>query len=125
VKGTPNRQTKTLLERAEAIGVDPFEILLLFAKADWKALGYDSKSTTKWTSSGIEYEEDVITPELRVTAAKEACQYMHPKRKATELTLVDESKLNAIAEVEKLPTEELVKDAKRFVEEFEKKAGKA
>lgn len=84
--GTPNKPNATINERARAIGVDPFEVLLKFAKGDWEGLGYEAKSTTKWTSSGIEYEEDVITPQMRLFAAKECVQYLEPKKKAIEVS---------------------------------------
>ncbi len=83
-KGTPNQDARTLQEKARALKVDPFEILLLFAKGDWKRLGYDSKSTTKFTAAGIEFEEDVIQPAMRMKAASDACQYLYSKRKPIE-----------------------------------------
>lgn len=88
-KGTPNKKVQPLLDRAEALGVDPFEILLHFAKGDWAALGYAAASTVSYTSAGIEFDEPVIKPELRMHAAKEACQYLYPKRKSIEMTAVD------------------------------------
>jgi hypothetical protein len=84
-KGSANQDTQAIEERAQELGVSPFEVLLLFAKGDWQNLGYAAKCTTKWTGSGIEYEEDVITPQMRLLAAKEACQYLYPKRKAIEI----------------------------------------
>jgi len=83
-KGTPNKRTQTLIERAEALGVDPFEVLLYVAKGDWKALGY-KKGTVKAGQFGS-YEVDLITLKDRMFAASDACQYIHPKRKAVELT---------------------------------------
>lgn len=84
-KGTPNVRSLELAERAKKMGVDPFTVLLSFVKADWAGLGYKSETTTSFTPQGIEIEEYVITPELRVLAAKEACQYLYPKRKALEI----------------------------------------
>lgn len=87
VKGVPNKKTTTLIQKCEELKVDPFEILLLFAKGDWKALGYPmSKQVKSYTQSGEAIEEDVISPELRGQCAKEACQYLYPKRKAVELS---------------------------------------
>jgi hypothetical protein len=65
------------------LGVDPFEILLLFAKGDWKGLGYKSETVVKY-SHGNPYKTDVITADHRLKAASEASQYLHPKRKAIE-----------------------------------------
>jgi len=92
-KGSPNKNTRTLLERAESLKVDPFEILLRFAKGDWKGLGYKSATTVKITKAGDVVEIDVIEPDLRVTAAKAACEYLHPKRKAIELSSNEDSPL--------------------------------
>lgn len=88
-KGTPNKNTQELIELADKLSVNPFEILLMIADGDWKGLGYPTKSRTQWTPSGIEYEEDTITVEMRLSAAKEACQYLYPKRKAVELSAGD------------------------------------
>lgn len=68
-KGCPNKKTQELRECAERLGVNPFEVLLLFAEGNWKALGYN---------------RSVIAPPVRARAAAEACQYLHPKRKAIE-----------------------------------------
>lgn len=91
VKGTPNSKTRHLLEKAEKLGVDPFEILLLYSKRDWQGLGYDRQTETKVLKDGGTIEVDIITPELQLNAAKEACQYLHAKRKAIELSGDDEN----------------------------------
>lgn len=85
-KGTPNKRTLELAERAKRLDVDPFEILLLFAKGAWKKLGYKTETRTCFTQAGIEFEEDIIKPEHRIKAAAEAAQYLFPKRKAVEIT---------------------------------------
>jgi len=85
-KGTPNRDTQTLAEKAKEIGADPFETLILFAKGDWSALGYDSEYQIKVTKGGETVNEFTISPELRKSAASDACQYLYPKRKALEVT---------------------------------------
>lgn len=85
-KGIPNRKTQALQERADALRVDPFTILLLFAAGDWRGLGY--KKATYWKAVGQYggYNEDRIPAELRAKCAADACQYLHPKRKAIEVT---------------------------------------
>jgi hypothetical protein len=85
-KGTLNKKTLALAEKAEQLGVDPFTILLLVANMDWKALGYDSATRTKYVASGDSYEEDIIQMSDRVNAAKEASKYLYPQRKAIEHT---------------------------------------
>lgn len=68
-KGTPNKKTVALQEIAARLDVDPFEIVLLFAKGDFITLGIGE-----------------VTPEQRLKAAIEASSYLHPKRKAIEHT---------------------------------------
>ena len=84
-KGTANKSSLPLLEKANALGIDPFEILLYFAKGDWKKLGY-SKGKRKVSAGMTTIMVDVIEPELRASAAKSACEYIHPKRKALDIS---------------------------------------
>ncbi len=105
-KGTKNKVNQTLNERAAALGVDPFEILLKFAAEDWKGLGYDDRTTTSYTNAGIEFEEFIIKPELRGHCAKEACKYLHAQRKHVEAT-IDPVLAEQIAKYDAMPTEEL------------------
>lgn len=81
--GTPNKSTVELQERARALGVDPFEILCLFAKGDYEALGYEKERVKAISEFGTVYEL-TISPELRQKSAKDACEYIHSKRKAIE-----------------------------------------
>ncbi len=83
--GTPNKKTADLLERSKKLGIDPFTVLLMFCKRDWKGLGYKSGTILKATKSGECFEVDVITPDNQLTAACAAAQYMYPKRKAIEV----------------------------------------
>ena len=85
-KGTPNKKTMQLLERCEALNVDPFHIQLLFANGDWAALGYKSEFDVKLIGENA-VEERVISPELRQKSAAEVCQYLYAKRKAIEHSL--------------------------------------
>lgn len=83
-KGTPNKDTQTLRERAAALGVDPFEILLHFAAGNWGELGYDSPSREIPTKDGGTVTVDTISPELREKAAKDVSEYLYPKLKSIE-----------------------------------------
>ena len=73
-KGTPNKLTRTVMERVEALGVDPIAILAYFADGDTTKLGYTGKG------------DPPITREMRLKAAIELAQYIAPKRKAIELS---------------------------------------
>lgn len=83
-KGTPNKKTKDLMEKAEQLGVDPFEILLRFAAGDWKGLGYKTKDTLESAGMGRIIKVDRISADLRKSAAAAAMPYLYPKRKAIE-----------------------------------------
>lgn len=85
-KGIPNKSTQDLFEKAFNLGVDPFEVLLNFAKRDWKALGYNSPTVTKYCADGGTIEVDVITPDLQLSAAEKASNYLYAKRKAIDIT---------------------------------------
>lgn len=91
-KGTLNVRTRLAAQAddiAKKLGVDPFEILLKFAAADWKALGYKSETETRYSAEGSGYEVYVIEPQQRIIAAKAACEYLFPKRKSVEVTAAD------------------------------------
>lgn len=80
--GTPNRKTQELHELMDKVGCNPFEILILFAKGDYEALGYP-KYFFKQIGENV-IEELSISPELRQKSAKDACEYLFSKRKAIE-----------------------------------------
>lgn len=85
-KGTPNKSTSHLHELAEELGVNPFEVLLHFAKRDHVALGIP-EYTFKVAGKGQDattIEEPTISPELQQKAAKDACEYLFPKLKSIE-----------------------------------------
>jgi len=82
-KGSKNKVNRPATEKAQELGVDPFEILLHFASGNWKALGYPEK-TRSIVIQGKEVKVDVIDPEMRLNAAKEATHYILPKRKAVD-----------------------------------------
>lgn len=84
-KGTPNKKTFDAQKMAEDLGVDPLEILLHAASNNYQALGYESAITTKLVGENA-ITEDTIPISTRVQAAKEAAQYLYPKRKAIEHT---------------------------------------
>lgn len=86
-KGTPNKATAAAQEVAARLGVDPFEVLLLFAKEDWKALGYEAREKERFNAAGSTTFEFIISPELRQRAAEKACEYLRPKLKAMEVSI--------------------------------------
>lgn len=80
---------------ARELNCDPFEVLIRFTAGDWEGLGYDSPEVTKVLKDGGTIMVERITPEMRLTAAKEAVRYLYPQRKAIEMS-TDEQKGFAI-----------------------------
>lgn len=81
--GTVNKKTADLHEIAERLECNPFEVLILFAKRDWEALKLP-EWTDKMGKDGAFVREATISPELQQKSAKDACEYLYPKRKAVE-----------------------------------------
>lgn len=83
-KGTPNKKSTEAARLAERLGVDHFEVLCLIAKGDWKSLGYERATVTRFGKDGMTLEEDQITIDHRLSAAKEGAKYLYPQLKAVE-----------------------------------------
>ena len=86
-KGTQNKRTKLVEEIAERLKVDPFEIMMLYAKGDWKALGYESEVILVESGEGdgskisMKY---IISPELRSQNAQAAARYLYAHKQAVD-----------------------------------------
>lgn len=98
-KGTQNKKTLALYgsieERSKALGVDPFEIMLLFAKGDWRALDYPSEMReTRAIDGKVVKGTEYITPAMRLDAAKDACKYLYAQKKAVEHSGPDGKSIN-------------------------------
>lgn len=97
VKGSRNRASMHLMQLAHHNKCNPFQILLLFANGDWKSLGYSSP-----VIDNGKYQQDVITAEMRLKAALEACKYLHPQKKSIaieeELTAEEQNFLTMFRE---------------------------
>jgi hypothetical protein len=111
--GSKNKRTLELEALADKHECNPFEVLLLFAKGDWEALGYDSSVIVKEKAdgSGSTFMEYTISPELRAKCAEKACEYLFPKRKSVEH--VQNNMLEGMTPQEKL---EAMKQAVRMLE---------
>lgn len=115
-KGSKNFLNLRVEETVARLKIDPFEILCLFAKGDWKRLGYEKETRTAFTGAGIEFEEPIITPENRLSAAKEAAKYVYSQRRSIEVAPPDhlkdmtpEQKLEALRDAVKLLEEQVKK----------------
>jgi uncharacterized membrane-anchored protein len=89
-KGSVNRKTQELFDTCDRLGIDPFEGLLLFAKGDYEALGYE-KMTMKGTGEYASWEL-TISPELRAKCLEKACEYLYAKKKSVAVEVDDETK---------------------------------
>lgn len=84
-KGTPNKDKADTRAVAEKLGIDPFEVLLLFAKGDYVALGYhEEQRIVGYSKMGDPIYEHTVRPDVRARAAKDACEFMLPKFKTVE-----------------------------------------
>lgn len=80
-KGAKNKRNLLVETIADRFKTHPFEILMHFANGDWQALGYDNECYVMENASGGTKIGYTITPEMRLSATKEACQYLISKRK--------------------------------------------
>lgn len=85
-KGAKNKHTFHAEELAAKLGVNPLEVLLRFAKGDWKGLGYDSSVEVKESATGETFAKYTITPELRAQCAEKACKYLFAAKGAIDVT---------------------------------------
>lgn len=78
-------KTKFISNKILKMGRDPIEILYLIANGLWEELGYESETSTKYTSTGMPFEAHVITMDHRLTAASAAAGYFHPKLQSVRI----------------------------------------
>lgn len=105
-KGTPNKRTQELIEIAGDLDCNPFEILCMIAMNDWEGLGYHDGEVQKESKQGHTFYEERIKLEHRLAAAREAAQYLYPKRKAIEIQ----------GKVEKIERAATVKELREAIE---------
>lgn len=111
-KGVANFKTLQVQELADKLGCNPFEILINFAKGDFKALGYENELYFKETANGEVKAGYVISPEIRAKCALEACKYLYPQRKAIEV----DATITTNNPFAKMTTEEKIEKAKEVQE---------
>lgn len=108
-KGNKNKKTLEFVERAEALGVDPIDVMLLFAKGDWKALGYKAEMYVASEGKDSSSMKFTIDPAIRLKAASEACQYINAKKRHVEVTGKDGAPLETKASLDPETLERLEK----------------
>lgn len=80
-KGAKNKRSILVEHIATKFNMHPFETLMHFANGDWKSLGYDNETYIMENAQGGTKIGYTITPEMRLSATKEACQYLVAKIK--------------------------------------------
>lgn len=85
-KGTPNKRSFEVEEIAAKFEMDPFEVLMMFVCNDWEGLGYEGPTRTIVTAKMMEIEVLNISPDMRLTAAKEASKYLHAQKKSLDFS---------------------------------------
>lgn len=88
-KGAKNLRSFNAEEIANRLDIDPLEVLLLFAKGDWKSLGYHDEKIVTVTKDGAK-EEFTIQPAVRARSAAEACKYFYSQKQAVALSTNEE-----------------------------------
>lgn len=86
VKGTKNKRTWEARELAAKLGFDPLQQLILWAKGDWKKLGYKTATKTILSSDGFRVEVDRIDENLRQKSTRDLVPYLYPQLKSVEIT---------------------------------------
>lgn len=83
-KGRKNERTLLVRDIAARVSIDPLEVLFKLAAGDWKGLGYDNECFFHEKPDGVVKMGYTISIETRLVAAKEASQYLYPKKKEEE-----------------------------------------
>jgi hypothetical protein len=76
--GISDRRSRDVHGRVEALGIDPFEVLLLLAGDRWADLHPGEPEVDEVG------QRRHVPLELRLRAAKEAAAFLHPRQKAVE-----------------------------------------
>jgi hypothetical protein len=85
-KGAKNKHSFNAEEIANKFDLEPLEVLMMICAGDWNGLGFNEKTKTSFTNAGIEFEEDHVKLEQRISAAKEASKYLYSAKQAVEVS---------------------------------------
>lgn len=84
-KGSINKKTQQAIDICNKHNFDALEFLVLVAKGDATKLGYTSNTAIKMGKGGVVVEEDVITMNHRIDAARQVCNKTYPDIKSVEV----------------------------------------
>lgn len=116
--GTQNKRTLMVKAIADKVQVDPLEVIMRFAAGDWAGLGYKEEHYFYETNSGAIKMEFVITPEMRLSAAKDAATYLYARKK--EADIEEEDAIDITPEDKKKLLEKAQKEIEKLRQEVEK-----
>jgi hypothetical protein len=88
VKGSKNKR-RSAEAIADELGFDPLRVIAMVAMGDWKGLGYESECfvSQKGEGDGKSYVlRYVITPEMRLDAAKHFSKFIYAQKQAVALS---------------------------------------
>jgi hypothetical protein len=85
-KGSKNKIGLIAEHIAANYHMHPFEVLMKILNNDWEGLGYEAEIYHKETPSGEVKIGYVLTPQMRLDAAKEATKYLFSQKKAVEIS---------------------------------------
>ena len=84
-KGSTKKRNFQARELATRLDIDPLEVLLLIAGANWKRLGFKTGFRMIQGMDGKFRKVPVISISQRATASKEALNYIYPKVQPVQL----------------------------------------
>jgi hypothetical protein len=104
-KGTANKNKCDAQMLAAQLGIDPLKVLLFFCNGDWEKLGIDARKLS-----------DKDKAFFKINGAREALQYIIPKKKAVEHSGPGGEPLQAPAVEVHLSPEQQVKIAQAILD---------
>lgn len=99
VKGSIAKKTAEMQEKVTKYKWHPFDVLMMYANRDHKALELPEYKVVGYSVTGEPIEALSISAELQVSSAKGAMEYVAQKLKAVEHAVDDET-LEQIVSIE-------------------------
>jgi len=96
--GAPNKDKQALIDKAAALGCDPFTFLCMVMTNDWKGLKLKQIEVPIKETGLVRLEDPMIAFDQRYGAAKDLAQYLYPKRSSVKVSADEESGFRVIIE---------------------------
>ena len=85
-KGAKNKKTFHVEEMAAQYKIQPFDFMMAVINGDYKKLGYDSPTKISYSPAGIEFEEERLPIQMKVSCAEKASKYLYSAKQAIEVS---------------------------------------